>query len=187
MAAPLRADRSNPRQGGPSFSLGNRLLRLAWSTVWTLFGIWTPVPLHGWRRFLVRLFGGRIAATAKIYPGVAIWTPRNLEMQDYSCLGAGVVCYAMDRVTMEPYALVSQRAHLCCGTHDIDNPNFPLYAKPIHIGRNAWVASEAFVGPGVAVGEGAVLGARGVATRNLDPWTVYAGNPAKPIRKRASF
>ena len=113
MTEPLDAKRTNPREGGPTFSLGNRLLRLTWSTVWTLFGIWTPVPLHGWRRFLVRLFGGRIAATAKIYPGVAIWTPRNLEMQDYSCLGAGVVCYAMDRVTMEPYALVSQRAHLC--------------------------------------------------------------------------
>ena len=57
--------------------------------------------------------------------------------------------------------------------------------RPITIGEQAWVAAEAFVGPGVNVGCGAVLGARGVAVRNLEGWTVYAGNPARPVGKRS--
>src|SRR5262249_40169345 len=121
---------------------------------------------------------------AIIYPGVKIWYPRNLEMKAYSCLGPGVICYSMDKVVLEPYALVSQNAHLCCGTHDVDDPNFQLFARPIKIETKAWVAADAFVGPGVIIGEGAVLGARAVAFRDLCPWTIYIGNPAKAVRRR---
>jgi putative colanic acid biosynthesis acetyltransferase WcaF len=81
---------------------------------------------------------------------------------------------------------VSQGAHLCTGSHDIVDPNFPLVTKPIIIEAYAWIAAEAFVGPGVTVGEGAVLGARGVTFRDLSPWTVYVGNPAKPVHQRPS-
>nr|WP_246091662.1 hypothetical protein [Rhizobium smilacinae] len=91
----------------------------------------------------------------------------------------------MDRIYIGRYALVSQNAHLCGGTHDIDNPEFQLYTRPIVISDNSWIAAEAFVGPGVVVGEGAVLGARAVTMRSLDAWTVYVGNPAKPLRARA--
>ncbi|WP_349509023.1 hypothetical protein [Neorhizobium sp. NCHU2750] len=90
----------------------------------------------------------------------------------------------MDQIEIGSYALVSQGAHLCGGTHDIDDPHFQLVAKPIVIGRNAWIAAEAFVGPGVTVGEGAVIGARAVAFRPVEPFAVYAGNPAKLNRMR---
>jgi putative colanic acid biosynthesis acetyltransferase WcaF len=149
-----------------------------------MFGIWTPVPLHGWRRGLVRLFGARIDRTAKIYPGVRIWYPPNLTMGRFATLGPNVTCYAMAAVTLHDYALVSQRAHLCAGTHDIDDPAFQLRAHPIVVGREAWIAAEAFVGPGVNVGEGAVLGARGVTVKDLEGGGVYAGNPARKIRDR---
>lgn len=133
---------------------------------------------------LLRLFGAKLSSTAKVYPGVDIWLPANLEMAEHATLGPGVVCYAMARISLGPYALVSQRASLCAGTHDVDDPSFQLMVKPISIGERAWVAAEAFVGPGVTVGEGAVLGARAVTFRDLEPWTIYAGNPAKPLRKR---
>ncbi len=83
-----------------------------------------------------------------------------------------------------PFAIVSQRAHLCTAGHDIDQASFPLTAAPIHIAAYGWVAAEAFVGPGVHIGEGAVLGARSVSFRDLDAWAVYTGNPAKPVRQR---
>jgi putative colanic acid biosynthesis acetyltransferase WcaF len=105
-------------------------------------------------------------------------------MGAHSFLGPRVNCYSMAKITIGDYALVSQGAHLCTGTHDIDSPAFQLYARPITIAAKAWVAAEAFVGPGVTVGEGAVLGARGVAFNDLEPWTVYAGNPAHELRKR---
>jgi putative colanic acid biosynthesis acetyltransferase WcaF len=151
---------------------------------WLVLAAWTPPFLHPWRRLLLRAFGARIAPTARIHASVRVWYPANLEMGDQACLGPGVNCYSMARVTLGPYALASQGAHLCAGTHDIDDPNFQLVAAPIRVEAKAWIASEAFVGPGVKVGEGAVLGARAVAFGNLEPWTVYVGNPARETRKR---
>lgn len=183
----LDASKSNPREGGPSFSLGHRLFRLAWNVTWALLGNWTPVPFHGWRRLLLRLFGARIASSARIYPGTTIWYPPNLAIGAHAVIGPGVILYDMAEMTIGSYAVISQRAHLCGGTHDVDDPHFQLQPKTIAIGDKAWVAAEAFVGPGVTVGEGAVLGARAVAARDLAPWTIYVGNPAKALRERKRF
>jgi putative colanic acid biosynthesis acetyltransferase WcaF len=90
----------------------------------------------------------------------------------------------MATISLGAHATVSQGAHLCAGAHDVDDVNFQLTTKPIAVGDRAWIAAEAFVGPGVTIGEGAVVGARGVAFRDLEPWTIYAGNPAREIRKR---
>ena len=184
--APRRAEEASlsPLLGGATFPLRHRLFRLAWQVCWRALGAWTPPPLQAWRRFLVRLFGGRIAPTARIYGGVRIWYPPNLTMGEHACLGEGVDCYCMDRIELGPHALISQRAVLCGGGHDVDDPAFPLLTGPIVIGRDAWIAAEAFVGPGVTVGEGAVLGARACAVRDLEPWSVYVGNPARLARKR---
>jgi putative colanic acid biosynthesis acetyltransferase WcaF len=93
----------------------------------------------------------------------------------------------MDKIVLEDFAEVAQYVHLVAGTHDIDSPSFQLYTKPIRIGSHAWLASGCFVGPGVTIGEGAVLGARGVTFKDLSPWTVYAGNPARRIKTRRNF
>lgn len=183
----LDARKTNPREGGPSFSFRHRLLRFAWGIVWGLLGRWSPVSFHGWRRFLLRSFGAKIDRTAKVYPSVRVWYPPNLVMGAHACLAGGVNCYCMDRIELGNYALVSQGAHLCGGGHDIDTEEFQLFAKPILIGNNAWIAAEAFVGPGVTVGDAAVLGARGVAFKDLQPMNVYAGNPAKILRTRNVF
>lgn len=90
----------------------------------------------------------------------------------------------MALVTLEQFALVSQRAHLCAGTHDVDDVNFRLVTGPIRVRSNAWVAAEAFVGPGVTVHKNAVLGARGVTMKDLEPGMIYAGNPARRLRAR---
>jgi putative colanic acid biosynthesis acetyltransferase WcaF len=180
----LDAETHNTWESGRSFSLNHRLYRMLWSIVWAVFASWTPPPLHRWRRLLLVMFGAKIARTAGVYPSVRIWYPANLEMGEFSFLGPNVNCYSMDRITVGDYALVSQGAHICAGSHDISDPNFQLISKPIIIEPQAWVAAEAFVGPGVVVGEGAVLGARGVAFKSLEPWTVYAGNPAQALKKR---
>ncbi|MDR6624954.1 colanic acid biosynthesis acetyltransferase WcaF [Caulobacter segnis] len=186
MTTILDAARSRPMEGGASFPLSHRLLRAAWGVVWGGLGAWTPTPLHGWRRMLLRLFGAKIDKTAKVYPGVRVWYPPNLTMGPYACLGPRSDCYCMAPVLLKDYALVSQGAYICAGTHDIDDPNFQLQAFPITLEARAWVAADAFVGPGVTVGEGAVLGARAVTVKPLAPWSVYAGNPARLIRARTS-
>jgi putative colanic acid biosynthesis acetyltransferase WcaF len=180
----LDAKTSNSLKGGPSFSLGHRATRAFWNATWFLLASWTPPPLHKWRRFLLRLFGAKIAPTAAIYGSARIWYPANFEAGDYARVGPRANIYSMAKIVLGGYVIISQGAHLCAGSHDIEDPHFQLVAKPITIGSNAWVAAESFVGPGVMIGEGAVLGARGCAFRNLDPWTVYVGNPARSIKTR---
>lgn len=173
-----------PRFGGPTFALRFRLKRLLWMIVWSLLARWTPPPLRRWRIFLLHLFGADIHPTAIIHAKAIIWWPEHLKMDRFSSMGPGVICYNVDMITIGEFASVSQRTHLCTGSHDIEDSAFALVTKPIFIEANAWIAAEAFVGPGVVVGEGAVLAARGVAARSLLPWTVYAGNPAKPVKQR---
>ncbi|MBU1348147.1 MAG: putative colanic acid biosynthesis acetyltransferase [Alphaproteobacteria bacterium] len=184
MSDPLPAVSSRPLEGGPSFSLRHRLARLTWNITWSLCASWTPPVMRPWRRFLLRLFGAKISATAVIYGTAKIWHPANLTVGDHACIGGGATIYSMAPITLEAWALVSQGAYLCAGTHDIDDPDFQLVTAPIVVGERAWIAAEAFVGPGVSVGAGAVLGARAVAFRDLEPWGVYVGNPAKRTRTR---
>lgn len=165
-------------------SLSNRILRVAWGFVYALLFRPTPKPLHGWRRFLLRLFGATVASTAHPYPRCRIFAPWNLIMGDYSCLADDVDCYSVAPIRLGAHATVSQHAHLCAATHDYEDPEFTLLPRPIAIGDYAWVAAGAFIGPGVTVGEGAVVGARAVVTRDVAPRTVVAGNPARVVKHR---
>jgi putative colanic acid biosynthesis acetyltransferase WcaF len=180
----LDARATEPLHGGASFGLGHRLYRAVWILAWTLLCAWTPPPLHSWRRFVIVLFGGRIARSAHVYASARIWYPPNLVMEEHSCLAPRATCYNIATVTLHKYAIASQGAYLCTGSHDITDAYFQLIAKPIVIGENGWIATEAFVGPGVTVGEGAVLGARGVTFKDLAPWTINIGNPALRVGQR---
>lgn len=188
MSAPLCSGPGNdPRKGAPSFALRHRLLRLAWGGVWRLFGAWTPAPWHRWRVLLLRLAGAKVHATAHVYASARIWYPPHLHMGPHACLGPRVDCYNMAPIRLGAGAIVSQGAHLCAGTHDIDDPRHQLVTTPIDIGEGAWVAAEAFVGPGVTVGSYAVVGARAVLFKDAQPSGVYVGNPARFIRTRSDL
>lgn len=181
---PLDAKKTDPLHGGASFTLMHRVFRLIWSFVWLIFAAWTPAPLHRWRIFLLRLAGANVHYSAHVYSSARIWYPPNLSMDEFSCIGPRVNCYNMAGVVLGHGAIVSQGAYLCGGTHDINDPNHQLLVKPIHICSGAWVAAEAFVGPGVIIGDDAVVGARAVLFKNAEKNGVYAGNPAQLIRYR---
>jgi len=89
-----------------------------------------------------------------------------------------------DGVASTVHAILSQNSYLCGATHDFDDPAFPLLAYTMEVGAYAWVAARACVAPGVNVGEGAILGLASVATRDLEPWGVYAGSPAVKVKQR---
>ena len=133
---------------------------------------------------LLRLFGATIGKDAHPYPSAQIWAPWNLEMGNDSCLGDHTDCYSVDKITIGPHSTVSQYSFLCTASHDYQDPSLPLVTAPIMIGAHAWIAADVFVGPGVAIGDGAVIGARSSVFRNIEPWTVVAGNPARVIKKR---
>jgi len=107
-----------------------------------------------------------------------------LIIEDEAGIADDVNLYSMATIKIGRRAVISQGAHLCAGTHDYEDPAFRLYAEPIVVEAEAWVCADAFVGPGVKVGEGAVVGARSVALKDVPEWMVCVGNPCKPVKKR---
>ena len=181
---PLDAESHRPLEGGPSFSLGNRLFRVLWMATWLVLARFTPPPLHGWRRLILRAFGAKVGKGARVHASVAIWLPANLELGENVLIGPGARLYNQGRIAIGARSVVSQRAHICASTHDVRDPLFQLVCRPVAIGEQCWVAAEAFVGPGVAMGDRSVLAARGALFGNAEVDGVYGGNPAVWLKDR---
>lgn len=166
-------------------SLANRMARVLWFFVYTLFVRPSPRFMHGWRNFIYRLMGARIHSTARIYPSARVWAPWNIVMAEDSCIGDLTDIYSVAIITIGPRSTVSHYSFLCAASHDFEDPSHPLTTAPITIGANCWLAADVFVAPGVTIPDGVVVGARSsVFTSDLPAWHLCAGNPAKPIRKR---
>lgn len=160
---------------------------MLWQVVWLLFYRPTPRVLHTWRCFLLRLFGAKIGKAVHPYPSARIWAPWNLKMGDHSCLSEQVDCYCVDLIQIGAHATVSQYSFLCTASHDYTNPDMPLVTAPIVIGERVWITADVFIGPGVHIGEGAVVLARSSVFEDIEPWVVATGNPAKSIKRRILY
>jgi putative colanic acid biosynthesis acetyltransferase WcaF len=167
-----------------SFPLNDKVRRLVWNLCWLVFYRFSPRPLHAWRAFLLRAFGAKMGPNCHFYPGARIWAPWNLHCADQVTAGDGAEIYNPAPMNFGSHAIVSQDAYICGATHDFEDRAFPLLAYSMTIGQYAWICARASVCPGVNVGEYAVLGLGSVATRDLDPWGVYAGAPAVKIKAR---
>jgi putative colanic acid biosynthesis acetyltransferase WcaF len=169
---------------GASFSLKNRIARVIWGIVYLIFFRYSPRPLHEYRSILLRIFGAKVGKGVHVYPKVNIWAPWNLELKDECGIANGVDLYSQGKITLGYRSIISQRVFLCAGTHDYTKQGHPLITAPIIIGDHAWIAAEAFVHPGVTIGEGAVIGSRSVVTKDMPLWMVCAGHPCRPIKER---
>lgn len=175
----------NLSQYNYSFSLSNKLGRLIWTVCyWIFFRPFNLAIFKGWRAFVLRSFGAKLGENAEIYASARIWAPWNLEMGEYSTMGPNVDCYNQGKISIGKHTIISQKNYLCASSHDFTVYNYPLILVPITIGDQVWIAADAFIGPGVSVGEGAVVGARASVFKNVDAWTVVGGNPARYIKHR---
>ncbi|HXK59545.1 MAG TPA: putative colanic acid biosynthesis acetyltransferase [Acidobacteriota bacterium] len=177
-------DRARTVEVGSDGFLKSKLMRGLWRVVWCLLYRPSPTLFHAWRRFLLRLFHARIGKGAHPYPSARVWAPWNLVMEENSCLAFGVDCYCVAPIRIGAHATVSQYAHLCAASRDVDRLDMPVIAAPITVAAGAWVAAGAFIGPGVTIGEGAVVGARSTVLHDVEPWTIVVGNPARFLRFR---
>ena len=177
-------NRPRPSYSPSQHTFANKLARMAWGLVWMTLYWPSPRILHGWRRLLLRLFGAKIGYDAHPCPGARIWAPWNLELGSQSSLADGVDCYCVDRLVIGNDVTISQYAFLCTASHDYTDERMPLVTAPIRIGDRAWICADVFIGPGVTIGEGTVVGARSSVYRDLEPWIVAAGNPARPMGRR---
>ena len=163
----------------------DQLLRTLWSAVYAILFRPTPnVFFWKWRVALLRCFGAKIGKHCKIRSSARFWAPWNFECGDYVAVGSHAQIYSVDKIIIDTKVAISQGAYLCTASHNITNPDNPLITAPIRVHSFAWVAANAFVGMGVTIGEGAVVGATASVYKDVEPWTVVGGNPARFIKKR---
>jgi putative colanic acid biosynthesis acetyltransferase WcaF len=171
----------------PVFPFADKVRRYCWELTWTFLCLWTPKPMHKWRIMILRLFGAKIGGKNFIYPTCKIWAPWLLVTGDVVAIGPGVEIYNPGKVTLGSHTVLSQNSFLCGATHDYNSEAFTYIKKEIILEAYVWICARAVVLPGVLCREGSVLAANTVATKNLEAWTVYAGNPAIAVKKRNKF
>ena len=154
-----------------------------WVIQKTLFG-YSPQFAYRWRAWLLRCFGAQVGNGTVIRPSVKITYPWKLRIGDYSWIGDDVVLYSLGEIEIGENAVVSQRSYLCAADHDYCQVDFPIQAKKVTIGPQAWLAADVFVAPGVTIGEGAVIGARSSVFKDMPAGMVCMGHPCVPVKKR---
>jgi len=184
MLGPMHDQHAKDARAGSPYTARQKVARALWMLAGALLFRCT---FHNWyalRAAILRLVGASIAPRVRIRPSVRVEQPWNLTVGENSSVGDRAILYCLGKVTIGRNASISQGAHICAGTHDYTSPGMPLLRTPITIDDDAWIAADAFVGPGVTVGRAAILGARAVAMKNLEPGWIYAGNPAAKIKPR---
>jgi putative colanic acid biosynthesis acetyltransferase WcaF len=168
-----------------TLGMGNKLARSVWNLVWLLLYRPSPRLFHAWRCLLLKLFGAKLGRAVHVYPSSRIWAPWNLTMADHACLSEDVDCYCVDKIKIGAHSTISQYSFLCTASHDYSQLAIPLVTAPITIGERVWVTADVFVGPGVTIGDGAVVTARSSVFNDIPAWMVARGNPAIPFKARA--
>ena len=160
-------------------------LRLLWIIVWKSLASWLPYFFgNRWRVWLLKCFGLKHRGHVSVYPSVKVWAPWNVELGSYVAIDDEVNLYSAAKITIGTKVAISREAFICTASHDITKPNRPLITAPITICDGVWIGARAIILPGVTIGEGAVVAAGAVVTKDVEPWTVVGGNPAKFIKKR---
>jgi len=182
-ASPMffRFDQPRPR----STSGGQFFKRTLWAWVQATLFACSPSRCFAWRRLLLKAFGARVGAACRIERSVRVTHPWLLTLGDRCTLGAGVKVYNLGAIRVGDHTVISQHVHLCAGTHDFRDPHFPLVRSEITIGRSVWVAADAFIGPGVTLGDNCVVAARSVVVTDVANNALVGGNRAKVLRKNA--
>jgi len=143
----------------------------------------SPRPFYGWRNTVLRIFGATIGKQVKIYPSARIMFPWMLKVDDRVVISWEVTVYNLGLIDIGADTVISQNVHLCGGTHDYLSPQFTLLRTGLTVGRNVWIAADAFISPGVNVGDNSIVAARSVVVKDVEQGTVTAGNPARVIKK----
>ncbi|WP_439583470.1 putative colanic acid biosynthesis acetyltransferase [Dyadobacter bucti] len=170
-----------------SISLTDKLNRFVWGIVCLIFFRPFALPVfNSWRLGLLRLFGAKIGKGSIVYSSAYIPAPWNLVMGEISCIGPEVQLH-IGKTILGSKVTISQRSYLCSASHLTTSKNTPFVAGTVVVRDYAWVAAEAFVMMGIEIGEGAVVGARSAVFKNVEPWTIVGGNPAKFLKRRVIY
>jgi len=173
----------NIKKSKKNYSLSENFLRVLWAMTSPFFK-YSPRPMFFFRRFLLRTFGANVGKDVKIYGSAKIYLPWNLEIGNGSSIGENALIYNLGYVKIGSNTTISQRVHLCAGTHDYRYLSMPLIRERIVVGNNCWICADSFLCPGVRVGDFAIVAANSTVCKNISELDIVAGSPAKIIKKR---
>lgn len=156
---------------------------LWWMVQYTLFS-WSPQPFFGWRAFLLKLFGAKIGKNVRIRPTVKITYPWKIKIGDNCWIGDNCDLYSLGEIEIGNNVALAHKVYLCTGNHNYTKETFDIYAEPIKIEDEVWITNDVFVGCGVTIKRGCVIGARSTVLQDMPEGMVCYGYPAKPIKKR---
>jgi putative colanic acid biosynthesis acetyltransferase WcaF len=160
------------------------MARVLWSVGYALLYRLSPRPLHAWRSFVLRMFGAKLGPKCHFYPKAKIWAPWNLICEDRVSVADDAELYNPSLLYVGSHCIVSQGAYICGATHEYNDPSFRLVHFPMRLGAYSWICARAAVNPGINVGNGAILALGAIATRDLEPFGIYAGIPAHKVKER---
>lgn len=161
-----------------NLSIKNKMYRFIWNSVYIIFFRYTNKYMNKWRIFLLSLFGAKIGKNTFVHASVKIWAPWNLEIGTNSCIKNNVNFYNPGKIKIGNNVIISAGAFLCTPSHNISSPAFPMIPSTILIKDYACIATEAFIGPKVTIGERVIVEARACVFKDVEPRTVVYGNPA---------
>ncbi len=162
----------------------NALIVILWWTIQSTMFAWSPQPFFGWRILILRLFGAKIGNNVKIRPTTRITYPWKLKIGNNCWIGDNCDLYNLGDIEIGNNVALAHRVYLCTGNHDYTKTTFDILAEPIKIEDEVWLTNDVFVGPGVSVGKGCVIGVRSTVLNNMPEGMICYGYPAKPVRKR---
>ena len=162
-----------------------KLQRLLWIIVWALFASWMPYFVgNQWRVLLLRIFGLKCKKNIVCFPTIKVWAPWNIEFGSSVAIDDFVNLYSAEKIVIGSKVSISRDCFICTASHNIHYPSLPLKVAPITISDGVWIGARSIVLPGVTIGEGAIVAAGSVVTKDVDAWTIVGGNPARIIKKR---
>lgn len=162
---------------------GTLFKRAAWYFVSSCF-FKSSFPFYGFKRFLLRIFGATIGKDVTIKPHVSIKYPWKLVVGDHVWIGEQVWIDNLAKVTLKSHSCVSQGAMLLCGNHNYKRSSFDLLVGEITLEEGAWTGAKTVVCPGVRLGSHSLLTVGSVATKSLEAYWIYQGNPAHKLKIR---
>lgn len=166
------------------YKAGNPMARLTWYFINLIFINSYWLPISSIKIALLRLYGAKIGKGVVIKPRVNIKYPWNLEIGDHTWIGEKAWIDNLGKVKIGSNCCLSQDSLLLCGNHNYKIDSFDLMVGDITLEDGVWIGAKSSVAGGVTCQSHSVLALGSVATSNLEPYSIYQGNPAVKVKDR---
>lgn len=181
----LRSDLSKFNTG--DYKPGPKTKIIVWYLInYFIFNSSLPWP-YSLKIKLLRGFGARVGNGLVIKTNVRIKNPWRLSIGKNCWIGESVWIDNLAEVNIGDNVCLSQGSMLLTGNHNYSHTDFTYRLGSIHIEDGVWIGAKSIVCPGVICKSHSILTVNSVACKNMDPWNIYSGNPALPVRERKMY